>query len=81
MDLSQVEPSRWRSPQIGCGAGDQNVALRVMSPVAAKLEEVVLGWLCDLLGLPASTSVGFVNGATMANFTCVMPFGNAQHGT
>ena len=27
------------------------------------------GWLVELLGLPAGTSVGFVTGATMANFT------------
>ena len=33
-------------------AWDQNVALPVMSPVAARLHEVVTGWLAELLGLP-----------------------------
>ena len=53
------------------GAWDQNIALSVMSPVAAKLEGVVLEWLRNLLGLPASCAAGFVTGATMANFTCL----------
>lgn len=50
-------------------AWDNNVGVTVMSPVAAKLEEVALGWLVDLLALPAGTGGGFVTGATMANFT------------
>lgn len=53
------------------GAWDQNAALGVMSPVAATLEEVVLGWLRDLLGLPLSCGAGFVTGATMANLSCL----------
>lgn len=53
------------------GAWDQNGAMRVMSPVSAVLEEIALGWLRDLLRLPASTGAGFVTGATMANFTCL----------
>lgn len=52
-------------------AWDQNVALRVMSPIAAKLEEVSTRWLVDLLGFPPETVVGFVTGATMANFTAL----------
>lgn len=51
------------------GAWDQNASLSVMSPVAAKLEEVALGWLLDLLQLPAQSGGAFVTGATMANFT------------
>ena len=50
-------------------AWDNNVGVTVMSPVAAKLEEVALGWLVALLGLPVGTGAGFVTGATMANFT------------
>lgn len=50
-------------------AWDNNVGVTVMSPVAAKLEEVALDWLVDLFGLPADTGAGFVTGATMANFT------------
>jgi hypothetical protein len=50
---------------------DQNAVLYVASPAAAVAEEVAAGWLVDLLGLPAGTSVGFVTGATMANFTAI----------
>jgi glutamate/tyrosine decarboxylase-like PLP-dependent enzyme len=53
------------------GTWDQNAAFAVMSPVAAALEEVVLGWLRELLGLPPSCGAGFVTGATTANFTCL----------
>jgi len=49
-------------------AWDQNCAFRVMSPVASRLEEIASEWLCDLFGLPRNTGVGFVTGATMANF-------------
>ena len=49
-------------------AWSQNAGLRVMSPVAAELEEVVLGWVCEALGLPAGGG-GLVTGATMANFS------------
>lgn len=51
------------------GAWDQNVGLRVMSPVGAAVEEISLGWLTGVLGLPAGCAGGFVTGATMANFT------------
>jgi transposase-like protein len=37
-------------------AWDQNAALPVMSPVAARLQEVGTGWLADLFGLPAGTA-------------------------
>ncbi len=51
------------------GAWDQNAALRVMSPVAAELEEIVIRWVCEALGLPSDCAGGLVTGATMANFT------------
>jgi glutamate/tyrosine decarboxylase-like PLP-dependent enzyme len=54
------------------GAWDQNSALRVMSPVAAELEEVVLGWVCEALGLPAKCEGGLVTCATTANFTALI---------
>ena len=54
------------------GVCDQNSALRVMSPVAAELEEVVLGWVCEALGLPADCEGGLVTCATTANFTAVI---------
>ena len=52
-------------------AWDQNVALRVMSPVAAELEEVVLRWICEAFGLPPECEGGLVTCATMANFTAL----------
>ncbi len=53
------------------GAWDQNSALAAVTPFTAKLEDVALRWLRDVLGLPPETGVGFVTGATMANFTCL----------
>src|SRR5260370_15195339 len=52
-------------------AWDQNSAVAVATPLTAKLEDVALRWLRDVLGLPPETGVGFVTGATMANFTCL----------
>ncbi len=49
------------------GVWDQNGAYRVMSPIAAKLEDVALGWMIELLGLPPGAGGGFVTGATMGN--------------
>ena len=51
------------------GAWDQNAAMQIMSPVAAKLEEIVEAWVVDLLGLPKGTAAGFVTCTTMANFS------------
>ncbi len=52
-------------------AWDQNVALRVLSPTAVKLEDVALGWMVSLLGLPAGTGGAFVTAATSANMTAL----------
>ena len=52
-------------------AWDQNAAMRIMSPVAAELEDVVLGWIRELLGLPADCDGGLVTCATAANFTAL----------
>lgn len=52
-------------------AWDQNAAMFVMSPTVAVIEDVVEGWLVELLGLPDGTSAGFTTGATMANFTAL----------
>lgn len=48
---------------------DQNVCLRVMSPISAELEEIALRWLLDVLALPPGCGASFVTGASMANFT------------
>lgn len=50
---------------------DQNACLYVTSPAAAVMEDIVSGWIVELLGLPASAGVGFVTGCHMANFTCL----------
>jgi len=52
-------------------AWDQNGAMYTMSPAVAVLEDVVARWLLEILGLPAQSSVGFVSGAHMANFTAL----------
>lgn len=45
---------------------DQNAGLHVISPIAAKLEQVCESWLVDLFGLPAGTAAGFVTGTSTA---------------
>ena len=50
-------------------AWDQNACLRYGAPAMAAIEERAGTWLLELLGLPAESDVGFVTGATMANFT------------
>ena len=52
-------------------AWDQNAALSIMSPAAARLDAVALRWVTELLGLPPGTGGGFVTGASMANATCL----------
>jgi glutamate/tyrosine decarboxylase-like PLP-dependent enzyme len=52
-------------------AWDQNSGLRRVTPAHTAVEDVATSWLLELLGLPAEGAVGFVTGATMANFTCL----------
>ncbi|MFN8077848.1 MAG: pyridoxal-dependent decarboxylase [Kineosporiaceae bacterium] len=52
-------------------AWDQNAALRFSTPGTAGVEAVAGRWLLQALGLPEGADVGFVTGATMANFTCL----------
>jgi glutamate/tyrosine decarboxylase-like PLP-dependent enzyme len=52
-------------------AWDQNTSLWNVTPATVELEEVALGWLVELLGLPPGTGAGFVTGATVANFTAL----------
>jgi len=51
-------------------AWDQCAAFHSLSPAAA-IEEVTAAWILDLLGLPATASVGFVTGGQGANTTCL----------
>lgn len=52
-------------------AWDQNCGLRRVTPAHSAVEDIASAWLLDLLGLPASSAVGFVTGATVANFTAL----------
>jgi glutamate/tyrosine decarboxylase-like PLP-dependent enzyme len=52
-------------------AWDQNCALYRVTPGTAHIERVALGWLLEILGLPADAGGGFVTGASVANF-CAM---------
>jgi glutamate/tyrosine decarboxylase-like PLP-dependent enzyme len=52
-------------------AWDQNAGIYISSPVSSVMEETAAAWILDLLGLPAASSVGFVTGGQMANFTCL----------
>src|SRR5574341_1979749 len=58
-------------------AWDQNAGLIAASPVAARLEEVALRWLVDVLRLPPGTGGGFVTSATLANFAALAAARNA----
>lgn len=50
-------------------AWDQEGGQTITAPVGARLESVCARWLVDLFSLPTTTGVGFVTGATMANFS------------
>lgn len=52
-------------------AWDQNACLFDFSPVAAHLEDVVLAWVLDLLGLPPDCGGAFVTGTQMADVTAL----------
>jgi glutamate/tyrosine decarboxylase-like PLP-dependent enzyme len=52
-------------------AWDQNATLRLLTPANSAVEDITRTWLLDVLGLPATSGVGFVTGATMSNFTCL----------
>ena len=50
---------------------DQNAGINALTPAAAAAEVVAGGWIVEALGLPAGTSVGFVTGGMMANYSCL----------
>ncbi len=45
---------------------DQNAAMHLSSPIAAKLEQICEAWLVDLLNLPPTTAAGLVSGTSTA---------------
>lgn len=50
-------------------AWDQNGGMRDATPGVVGIEDAGARWLLDALGLPGDSGVGYVTGATMANFT------------
>jgi glutamate/tyrosine decarboxylase-like PLP-dependent enzyme len=52
-------------------AWDQNCGIYVLSPLVAVVEEIASGWLREIVGVPDETSIGFVTGCQMANFTAI----------
>ena len=49
----------------------QNTGNHHATPSASAVETIAGGWLLELLDLPRESSIGFVTGATMANFVCL----------
>ena len=52
-------------------AWNQNAVLFSTGPAAAVVEEVVGGWLKELLGLPTDASFALTTGCQLAHFTCL----------
>jgi glutamate/tyrosine decarboxylase-like PLP-dependent enzyme len=52
-------------------AWDQNAGSSAMTTAAVAMERTAGEWVLDLLGLPATASVGFVTGAQMSNYVCL----------
>ncbi len=52
-------------------AWGQNTGSHLATPSSAAVEETAGRWLLDLLDLPRDCSVGFVTGATVANFVAL----------
>jgi glutamate/tyrosine decarboxylase-like PLP-dependent enzyme len=57
-------------------AWDQNSGSSTMTTATVALERIAGGWICELLGLPSDSAVGFVTGAQVSNFVCLA---SAQH--
>lgn len=49
----------------------QNTGNHHATPAASAAETISAGWLLEVLDLPRESSVGFVTGATVANFVCL----------
>jgi glutamate/tyrosine decarboxylase-like PLP-dependent enzyme len=50
-------------------AWDQNAGMRDATPGVVAVEDAAARWILEALALPPGAAVGFVTGATMANFT------------
>jgi glutamate/tyrosine decarboxylase-like PLP-dependent enzyme len=58
-------------------AWDQTPGIYATSPIVSVIEDVAREWLLDLFDLPRESSLGFVTGCQMANFTGLAA---ARHG-
>jgi len=65
-----LHPASWGA-ELLVSTWDQNAGLFPPTPGVAVAEELAAEWLLDVLGLPTESSVGFVTGGQMANFTCL----------
>jgi glutamate/tyrosine decarboxylase-like PLP-dependent enzyme len=52
-------------------AWDQNSGIYVAAPLSSVVEDVAHQWLLDLFDLPRESSIGFVTGCQMANYTAL----------
>ncbi len=68
--IGGVVPAALGASVLG-SAWDQNTGMFICTPVGARLEAIAARWLLELLRLDASCEVGFVTGATVANFTAL----------
>lgn len=68
--IGGLHPASWGA-ELLVSTWDQNAGLFPPTPGAAVAEELAAEWLLDILGLPGDSSVGFVTGGQMANFTCL----------
>ena len=50
---------------------DQNAGMRSVTPAVSALGDLAARWLLELLDLPRASSVGWVTGATSANFSAL----------
>jgi glutamate/tyrosine decarboxylase-like PLP-dependent enzyme len=50
---------------------DQNSGIYVAAPLSSVVEDVAHGWLLELFDLPRESSIGFVTGCQMANYTAL----------
>jgi glutamate/tyrosine decarboxylase-like PLP-dependent enzyme len=60
-----------RGADVLTGAWDQNAGINSLTPAASAIEVVAGRWIVSLLGLPTGSTVGFVTGGMMANYSCL----------
>ena len=68
--IGGLHPAAWGA-ELLVSTWDQNAGLFSPAPGVCVAEEIAAEWLLDLLDLPRESSVGFVTGGQMANFTCL----------